>query len=276
MVGGSVGGAWLRLRRRQGEAQLPQLLQQLLIGGGSQPLLQRLHDLAADAMHRGDRFRRFPGGGGQGLGAGEGPGQGLGAHLAHVMYAQAVELAMPGLLPGSGQRLQQILGRPRAHALQAGQQRPVEAIDIGDGGHQPPIHQLLDQLATQPLHVQGPLAHPVAQGAPQDRRAAAVHAAGGCLAYLPHQLRAALGAHMRQLQPRGTRRPQIGQHPHHLGDDLARLAHHDRVAGMQVEFSQPVGVVQGGAAHAGAGQGHRFKLSHGGHDSGATHLTGQP
>ena len=134
---------------------------------------------------------------------------------------------------------------------------------------------MLDQLAAQAIHIQRPLADPVAQGAPQDRRAGRVDAAGGRFAVFPHQFGATFGAGSGQGQWGGTGWAQLGQHPHHLGDDFAGLAHHDRVAGVQVELGEAVGVVEGGPAHRGAGQGHWFEFSHGGDHPGAPHLAAQ-
>ena len=153
-----------------------------------------------------------------------------------MVDAQAVELAVPGLGPGGGQGGHQVFGALGAHALQAGQQGPIQPVEVGDRAHQALLHQLLDQLGPQPIHIQAPLADPMAQGAPQDRRAARIDAAGGRLPLFAHQLRAALRAQVGQRQPRGPGGPQLAQHPHHLGDDLAGLAHHDRVTGVQVEF----------------------------------------
>ena len=81
---------------------------------------------------------------------------------------------------------------------------------------------------------------------------------------------------MGQGYAQGASRPQFGQHPHHLGDDLAGLAHHDRVAGMQIQLGEAVGVVEGGAAHRGAGQGHGLEFSHRCYGAGAAHLAAEP
>ena len=42
---------------------------------------------------------------------------------------------------------------------------------------------------------------------------------------------------------------------------------------MQIQFCDPIGVVEGGAADAGAGQGHRFEFGDGGDRTGAAHLS---
>jgi hypothetical protein len=68
---------------------------------------------------------------------------------------------------------------------------------------------LADQLAAHALHIQGPLAHPVAQGGPQNRRAAVVDAAGVRLPLLPRQEGAAFRAAVGQGQWRGPGGAQI-------------------------------------------------------------------
>ena len=45
---------------------------------------------------------------------------------------------------------------------------------------------------------------------------------------------------------------------------------------MQIQLRQPVGVVQGGTAHHGAGEGHRFKFGHRGYHPRAAHLAAEP
>ena len=123
----------------------------------------------------------------EGRAAGEGCRQGLGIHFADVADAQAVELAVPRLLFGLAEGLHQIGRRFFTHSFQARQQGTVQPIEVGNRVHQPPFHQLFDQLAAQAVHIEGPFAHPVAQATAQDRRAAAVDAAGRRFIAFPHQ-----------------------------------------------------------------------------------------
>ena len=114
------------------------------------------------------------------------------------------------------------------------------------------------------------------QAAAQDRWAAAVHTAGCHLIAFSHETTAALGALIRKLHHVGVAGSELRQHAHHFRDDLAGFAHHDGVAQMQIKLNDPVGVVEGGAADAGAGQGHGFELRHGRDRTGAAHLNADP
>ena len=187
--------------------------------------------------------------------------------------AEAIKLAVPRLLFGGLQGLHQVGGRLVAHPIQAGEQGRIQAVEIRQRAHQAAVHQLFDQLAAEPIHIQGALAHPVPQATPQDRRAAAVHAAGGGFIALPHQVGATFGAVLGQLHRGGVAGPELRQHPHHFGNDLPGFAHHDGVAQVQIQFCDPIGVVEGGAADAGAGQGDCFEFGHGGDGTGAAHLS---
>ena len=156
--------------------------------------------------------------------------QGFGVDFAHVVDAQGVELASPGLGAGRLHRRHEVFGAFLAHPFQAAEQCDIEAIQIRDRAHQTPLHKLFDQFPAHALHIEGALADPMAQSAAQDRRAAAVHAAGCGFTAFPHQLGLAAGALMRKIQGLSTFGPELWKHPQHFGDDLSGLAHHDRVA----------------------------------------------
>ncbi|CAI8151807.1 MAG: Uncharacterised protein [Synechococcus sp. CC9902] len=190
--------------------------------------------------------------------------------------AKAVELAIPGLLFRTAQGQHQIGGRFFAHPLKTGKQGCIQAVEIGQRAHQAPFHQLFDQLAAEAVHIESSLAHPVTQAAAQDRWAAAVHTAGCHLIAFAHENTAAFGALIRKLHHVGVAGSELRQHANHLRDDFACLAHHDGVAQMQIQLNDPVGVVEGGAADAGAGQSHGFELRHRRDRTGAAHLNADP
>ena len=73
----------------------------------------------------------------------------------------------------------------------------------------------------------------------------------------------------------GTFWPELGKHSQDFRDDLSGLAHHDRVAAVEIQFRQSVGVVQGGATDAGASEGNRFEFGHWGDHAGAPHLVSE-
>ena len=77
---------------------------------------------------------------------------------------------------------------------------------------------------------------------------------------------------VRQVQGNGSFGPQFRQHPHHLRDDFSGFAHNHRVTEVQIQFGDAISVVQGGAADAGARQGHRLEFGHRRHGAGASHL----
>ena len=75
--------------------------------------------------------------------------------------------------------------------------------------------------------------------------------------------------------PHGRAFRAQGQHgAQHLGDDVARLAHDDRVAHAHVLAVHLVLVVQRRARHGGAGHHHGIQLGHRGEHAGAAHLHG--
>ena len=83
-----------------------------------------------------------------------------------------------------------------------------------------------------------------------------------------------LGAALRHV-PHGRSFRAQGQHgAQHLGDDVARLAHDDRVAHAHVLAVHLVLVVQRRARHGGAGHHHGIQLGHRGEHAGAAHLHG--
>ena len=79
----------------------------------------------------------------------------------------------------------------------------------------------------------------MAQGATQDRGAAAVDAARGRFAGFAHQGQSpqARAGLMGKLHGLGVLQAcSSGKHPHHFRDDLTGLAHHDGVAVVKIEL----------------------------------------
>ena len=69
---------------------------------------------------------------------------------------------------------------------------------------------------------------------------------------------------------------QLRQHPDDFGNDFAGLAYHDGVPDVEVQLRDAVGVVQGGAADAGARQRHGVEFRHGGDSPRAPDLDDDP
>ncbi len=97
-------------------------------------------------------------------------------------------------------------------------------------------------------------------------------AAVGNLALLVHHGAAAHGADGRHLPRHGIQGTLLRHRPHNLGDHIAGLVNHDRVAHTHVLAVNLVDVMQRGTRDGGAGHRHRVELGHGGKHAGAAHL----
>ena len=89
---------------------------------------------------------------------------------------------------------------------------------------------------------------------------------------VPHHLRAADGAAVRQRVGLCAVRTLVRHHGHDLGDDLPRLAHQHRVADADVLLGDIVLIMQGGVGHSGARQTHRLQLRLGSQHASASYL----
>ena len=77
-----------------------------------------------------------------------------------------------------------------------------------------------------------------------------------------------------EIERTGACGPQLGHDFDDLGDDLARLLDHHRIAHPDVLAADLILVVEGGAADGGAGQEDRFQFGDRGEDAGTSHLHG--
>ena len=105
------------------DANAVQLADQVLVGGGVQPLAQAFADFRANAMECRDLLRRGECCIAEGRKAYKGRCQSFGIHLADVADAEAVELAVPRLLLRLLKSGDEIGGRLLPHSLEAGEQR---------------------------------------------------------------------------------------------------------------------------------------------------------
>ena len=89
---------------------------------------------------------------------------------------------------------------------------------------------------------------------------------------VPHHLRAADRAALRQCVGLCVRRPLVRHHRHDLGNDLPRLANQYCVADADILLGDIVLIVQGGIGHGGTRQTHRLQLRLWRHHTGTAHL----
>ena len=200
-------------------------------------------------------------------------GQRLGRGLADMADAEAEQEAWQRGPLGRFQGLKDVLAGLLGHALQAGQRAQTQPVQVRQGIDEAAVHQLVDELVTQSLDLDGP-----ALGEVQDgllALGAAIQAAGApCvgLARLAHRRAAAHGANRGHREHRGARRTPLGQHADHLGDHITGSAHDHRVANPHILAPGFVLVVQGGVGDRDATDEHRRQLGHRRQLAGATDL----
>ena len=212
--------------------------------------------------------------------------------LAHVTDAQGEQHAAEGLFLGVHELAHHLLGGllphgdgvARTHALLGVvggvpaprlQARDVvygEGIEVGHVVNQAGLEHLVHQLVADAVDVHAAAAHPVQQALLELCRAVERDTAVGHLALFVHHGAAAHGTARGHLPGQRVCGALVGHRPHDLGDHVARLVHHDRVAHAHVLAVHLVDIVQRGARDGGAGHRHRVELGHRGEHARAAHL----
>jgi len=198
-----------------------------------------------------------------GVQAAEMPRQRLGRGLAHMADAQPEKEARQRGLARLLQRIQQVERRFFGHAVQIGQGHQAQAVEVRQGAHDPCVHQLVDQLVSQALDLDGAALREVqdrllALGAAEQATGAAVV----CLALLPHcggTAHRAAAWHAERLRRADA---LVGQHAHHLGDHVTGPAHDHRIADAHILATGLVLVVQRGIGDGHAAHEYRRQLGH--------------
>ena len=280
------GGTEVFLER---QARLTQAFQDLQVLGHGQKALHARRDLGANAI---DLRNLFLTGQKQLVDRQEVLCQQLAHALAHVTDAQREQHAAEGLFLGVHELAYHLLGGllphgdgvARAHALLGVvgavpasrlQARDVvygEGIEVGHVVNQTGLEHLVHQLVADAVHVHAPAAHPVQQALLELCRAVERDTAVGHLALFVHHGAAAHGTARGHLPRQRVCGALVGHRPHDLGDHVARLMHHDRVAHAHVLAVHLVDIVQRGARDGGAGHRHRIELGHRGEHARAAHL----
>ena len=147
-----------------------------------------------------------------------------------------------------------------------------EPVEVGRVAHQACVEQRGHELLPHELDVHDRAAHPVHEALGGLGGAVDAHAAVGDLAVLMHHGAAAARAVRGHLERRGVGGPERKNGPHNLGDDVACLVDHHRVAHANVLAVNLVDVVQRRARDGGAGDHHGVELGHGGEHAGAADL----
>src|SRR5690606_35616659 len=179
-------------------------------------------------------------------------------------------------------RTAQVLGllfAPQRQRLQLAQPLGVarETEQIARLPDQTRLEQLRHLLAPEALDVERLAADEVAQALGDLRRAdQPAGAAPHRLARRAHGLAAARRAAVRENVGLGVLRPPLGADLDHLGNDVARALHHDGVADADVLAPDVILVVQGGAGHHHAADGHRLVVGDLRERPGPAHLDGYP
>ncbi len=197
----------------------------------------------------------------------------LGRGLTHVPNTERVDKPRQCGLLRFLQRIEQVLRRLLAHAIQHRQTQQVQAVQVRQCLDQAGVHQLIDQLLAQAFDVHGAAAGKVQQGL--FALGAAKQAPGAAvigLALLTHGGAAAHRAVRRHAEFGRARRALVEQHAHHLGDHVAGAAHDDGVAHAHILAARLQFVVQGGVGHRHTADEHGRQLGHGRELAGATDL----
>ena len=145
-------------------------------------------------------------------------------------------------------------------------------VEVGHVGDEPGCHEIADELVAQPVDVHGLAAHPVAEALVGLRRAVNRDTAPGHLALLAHDGATAAGAGARHAELGGVSRTKLQHGTHDLGNHVASLVHHDRVAHAHVLAAHLVLVVQRGTRDGGPRHHHRVELGHRREHTRAAHL----
>ncbi len=186
---------------------------------------------------------------------------------------QAEQEAWQGRLLRLLQRLQDVLSRLLGHAIQAGQRRQAQAVQVGQGVDDAGVHQLVDQLVAEPFHLHRATLGEMQNGLLALRAAKqAARAAGVCLTRFAHRRAATNRTAVGHREHLRTNRTLVCQHPHHLGDHIAGPAHDHRVAHPHVLAPGLVFVVQRRIRHGDAADKNRRQLGHRRQLAGAPHL----
>ena len=187
---------------------------------------------------------------------------------------QAGEEAVERSLLRPLDRRDQVLGRFLAHALQVGQGRHVQPVEIGQAPDQAARDELLDQLLAQAVDVHGVAMGIVLQpplellGAERWR----VRAAIVDLVRIANDRRAAVGTVSGEDERNLGAVATFVLDPDDLGDDLAGLLDHHGVADADVLAGDLVGVVQRGPLDGRAGEANRLQVGDGRELAGLAHL----
>ena len=158
-------------------------------------------------------------------------------------------------------RSQQVVDRQVTEALERDEPLGTECIDVAGVGQQAGFDELDDTLLTQPLDVERAPRREVDDALDPLGGTVDVRAEGVALAGKTHERSTAARALLREV-PRTRPLGPVRQHrPDHLGDDVARLAHHHGVTGTDVFQADLVLVVQGGEPDGRSS--HEHRLEHG-------------
>ena len=164
------------------------------------------------------------------------------------------------------------MGGPLSHAVQLRHLAGVQEVQVPRRLHQARAHQVLHHRDAQPVDVHGVPAGKVGQVAQQLGGALGPGAADVGPVLLPLHRRAAHRTALGEAVGLGPLRALLHFHGQHLGNDLSRLAHQNRVSNAYILFRNKILVVEGGAGDCGACQAHRLQHCPGGEHPGAAHL----
>ena len=193
--------------------------------------------------------------------------------LADVGNAERVDEARQRRPLAPLDRADEVACRELGHALQAGQRRLVQPVQVRCGLHQTAVHKLVHQLVAQAVDVQGAAACEV------EDRLLALRGAEQAAAAPRHRLpRRADDARPADRARRGhdefsrVLRAPVRHHAHHLRDDVPGAAHDDGVADAHVLAPHLVLVVERRVRHGHAAHEHRLEARHRRHGAGPPHL----
>ena len=159
------------------------------------------------------------------------------------------------------------------HALELGERRDAQLVDVGRRVHEAAVDQLIDQLVAQALDIHRAPAGEMQQRLLALRRAhQPARAARDRLVGQPHHRRAAFRAARGHHESPRPGRPLLGQHAHDLRNDVAGAAHDDGVADAHVLAPDLVLVVQRRVGHGDAADEHGLQARHRGQCAGAPDL----
>ncbi len=191
------------------------------------------------------------------------PGQVLGGGFADIADAQRVDQprqrGVLRCLDGGDDILRRLL----AHAIEAGQRRGVQPVEVSGALHPVAIDQLIHQLLAEALDVQRAARSEVQNGLLALRRA--VEAAGAARNGLVGQAHDAGAAHRAMHRHDEFALAAValfGQEGNDFGDDVAGATHDHRVADADVLAPHFVLVVQRGIGHGDAADEDRLEARH--------------